>query len=72
MHTLGFGSSRTGAGLGRIRDIFGGRAEIQGLEPGSSPTSGTATPSQEGVFALTRRLGVGRGRGRSSIPGHVD
>jgi len=44
VHTLGFGSGRTGAGLGRIEEVFGGVAEIQGLEPGSSPTSGTCFP----------------------------
>ncbi|BCW66791.1 hypothetical protein NicSoilB4_15540 [Arthrobacter sp. NicSoilB4] len=44
VHTLGFGSGRTGAGLGRIAEVFGGAAEIQGLEPGSSPTSGTCFP----------------------------
>jgi hypothetical protein len=47
VHTLGFGSCRTGAGLARIAEDFGGAAEIQGLEPGSSPTSGT-------VFSLFR------------------
>ena len=31
-------------GLGRIAEVFGGVAEIQGLEPGSSPTSGTCFP----------------------------
>jgi hypothetical protein len=41
VHTLGFGLGRTGAGLARIGDVCGGVAEIQGLEPGSSPTSGT-------------------------------
>ena len=44
VHTLGFGSGRTGAGLGRIAEVFGGVADIQGLEPGSSPTSGTCFP----------------------------
>ena len=32
--TLGFGSGRTGAGLGRITHIFGGGADIVGLESG--------------------------------------
>ncbi len=50
VHTLGFGSGRTGAGLGRIPEVFGGVAEIQGLEPGSSPTSGTVFPQVRGVF----------------------
>ena len=44
VHTLGFGSSRISAGLGRIGDVCGGVAEIQELEPGSSPTSGTCFP----------------------------
>ena len=49
VHTLGVGLGRTGAGLGRIAEVFGGVAEIQGLGPGSSPTSGT-------VFSLFRGL----------------
>ena len=44
VHTLGFGSGRTGAGLGRIGDVSGGVQCLQGLEPGSSPTSGTVFP----------------------------
>jgi hypothetical protein len=51
VHTLGFGSGRTGAGLGRITEVFGGVADIQGLEPGSSPTSGT-------VFSLQGLVGL--------------
>jgi hypothetical protein len=47
---LGFGSGRTGGGLGRIAELFGGMAEIQGPEPGSSPTSGTHNPSSEGFL----------------------
>jgi hypothetical protein len=50
VHTLGFGSARTGGGLGRIAEVFGGVAEIQGLEPGSSPTSGTHNSSSEGFL----------------------
>ena len=49
VHTLGFGSGRTPAGLGRIAGVIGGVAEIPLLEPGSSPTSGT-------VFSLFRGL----------------
>jgi hypothetical protein len=49
VHTLGFGLGRTGAGLGRIAEVFGGVVETQGLEPGLSPTSGT-------VFSLLRGL----------------
>ena len=50
VHTLGFGSGRTGAGLGRIAEVFGGVAEIQGLEPGSSPTPGTVFSAGQGPF----------------------
>jgi len=39
VHTLGFGPGFTGSGLGRISDVFGGVADMQGLESGSSPTS---------------------------------
>jgi hypothetical protein len=44
VHTRGFGSGRTGAGLARIGDVFAGVADLQGLESGSSPTSGTCFP----------------------------
>ena len=44
VHTLGFGSGRTGAGLGRIAYVSAGGRYLQGLEPGSSPTSGTCFP----------------------------
>ncbi|MET3949099.1 hypothetical protein ABIB49_003825 [Arthrobacter sp. UYCu512] len=50
VHTLGFGSGRISAGLGRIAEVFGRVAENQGLEPGSSPTSGTVFPQVRGVF----------------------
>ena len=34
LHTLGFGSGRTGAGLGRIAEVCGGVAELHlGLRP---------------------------------------
>jgi hypothetical protein len=52
VQTLGFGSGRTGAGLGRIAEIFGGVAEIQGQEPGSSPTSGTVFPQVRGLLVF--------------------
>ena len=52
VHTLGFGSGRITAGLGRIADVFGGVADFEGLEPGSSPTSGTVFPQVRGIFAL--------------------
>lgn len=51
VHTLGFGSCRTPAGLCRIAYVSAGVQCLQGLEPGSSPTSGT-------VFSLVRGLGA--------------
>jgi hypothetical protein len=50
VHTLGFGSGRTGGGLGRIADVFGSSPCLQGLECSSSPTSGTHNPSSEGFL----------------------
>ena len=44
VHTLGLGLGRTGAGLGRIPYVSAGGPCLQGLEPGSSPTSGTCFP----------------------------
>jgi hypothetical protein len=44
VHTWGFGFGCTGAGLGRIGEVFGGVADWQGPEPGSSPTSRTVFP----------------------------
>ena len=44
VHTLGHGLGRTGAGLGRIPHVSAGVQCLQGLEPGSSPTSGTCFP----------------------------
>ena len=55
VHTLGHGLGRTGAGLGRIAEDFGGVASIQGLEPGSSPTSGTCFPCS-GAFLVFLRV----------------
>ena len=52
VHTLGFGSGRTGAGLGRIAEVFGGVAEWQGQESGSSPTSGTVFPQVSNLFGV--------------------
>ena len=49
VHTLGPGPGRTGAGLAHIRHVSGGAQCLQGLEPGSSPTSGA-------VFSLFRSL----------------
>jgi hypothetical protein len=44
VHTLGFGSGRTSAGLARTGYVFGSSQCLQGLESGSSPTSGTCFP----------------------------
>ena len=54
MHALGFGLSRIPAGLGRIAEVCGGAAEIQGLEPGSSPTSGTCFPCSGAFWCCLR------------------
>jgi hypothetical protein len=53
VHTLAFGLSLTGAGPGRIAEAFGGVAETQGPERGSSPTSGTVFSLVRGIVALT-------------------
>lgn len=50
VHTLGFGWGRIGGGLGRIAEVFGSSQCLQGLESGSSPTSGTLNPSSEGFL----------------------
>jgi hypothetical protein len=44
VHTLGFGFSRTDAGLGRIAEVSATSQCFQGSESGSSPTSGTCFP----------------------------
>ena len=49
VHTPGFGPGRTGAGLCRIPYVSSGVQCLQGLEPGSSPTSGTVDPLVRGV-----------------------
>ncbi|GAB3557735.1 hypothetical protein GCM10027405_03040 [Arthrobacter alkaliphilus] len=49
VHTLAVGLGRTGAGLGRTRHVFGTSPCFRGLEPGSSPTSGTCFP-RSGAF----------------------
>ena len=46
VHTPGFGSGRTGAGLGRVGDVCGGVPGIQGLEPVSSPPRARVFPVQ--------------------------
>jgi len=53
VNTFGFGSGRTSAGLPRIPHVFAGSRCFQGPECGSSPTSGTHSPSSEGVLLLT-------------------
>jgi hypothetical protein len=52
VHTLGPGLGRTGAGLGRIPYVWAGVQCLQGLEPGSSPTSGTVFPQVRGFFGV--------------------
>ena len=54
VHTLGSGSSRMSAGLDRIGHVCGEMGEIQGLEPGSSPTSGTVFLQVRGFLVLFR------------------
>ena len=49
--TLGHGLGPTGAGLGRIAHVSAGVQCSQGLEPGSSPTSGIVFP-QGRVFLV--------------------
>jgi hypothetical protein len=53
VHTLGCGLGRTSTGLARIRYVFGSSQYLQGLECGSSPTSGTTFSLVRGDFALT-------------------
>ena len=53
VHTFRFGSGRISAGLARIAYVFWTSQCLQGLECGSSPTSGTVDPLVRGVFALT-------------------
>jgi hypothetical protein len=51
VHTLGRGLGRTGVGLGRIADVSWSCQCLEGLEPGSSPTSGTVL-SLQGLVGL--------------------
>ena len=51
VHTWGFGFGCTGAGLGRIGEVFGGVAGLQGWEPGPSPTSRTVFSPFRGLWA---------------------
>jgi hypothetical protein len=50
VHTLGPRLGRTWAELGRIRYVFWSSQCLQGLECGSSPTSGTCFPSSEAIL----------------------
>ena len=50
VHTSGLGLGLTGAGLGRIPYLSEGVQCLQGLEPGSSPTSGTVFPQVRGFL----------------------
>ncbi len=52
VHTFGFGSGRISVGLGRIAYVFGSSQCLQGLECGSSPTSGTVFPQVRGPLGL--------------------
>jgi hypothetical protein len=44
VHTLGFGSGRSGAGLGRIAELFGGVADFRGLDPVRVPPRARVFP----------------------------
>ena len=50
VHTFGFGLGRTSVGSGRIRHVSGSSQCLQGLESGSSPTSGTRVSAAGGLF----------------------
>ena len=54
VHTLGPGLGRTGAGLARIPYVWAGVQCLQGLEPGSSPTSGTVFPQVRSFLVFLR------------------
>jgi hypothetical protein len=49
VYTQGSGLGCTGAGRRRIGEVCGGVADFQGLESGSSPTSGTVVMSRDMV-----------------------
>jgi hypothetical protein len=51
VNRLGLGLGRTSAGLARMRYVFGSSQCLQGLECGSSPTSGTVFPQVRGFLA---------------------
>ena len=52
VHTLGHGLGRTGAGLARIPHVSAGSQCLQGLEFGSSPTSGTVFSHFSGYLGV--------------------
>ena len=60
VRTLGHGlggtgtGTGTGTGLGRIPCVLAGVQCLQGLEPGSSPTSGTVFPQVRGFLVFFR------------------
>lgn len=53
VHAFRVGLARTAAGVARIPHVLESSQCFQGPEFRSSPTSGTAYPSSEGVFALS-------------------
>ncbi len=53
VHTLGLGLGRTGAGLSRIADVFGGVADLQALSPVRVPLRAHVPPSQRPFCSLT-------------------
>lgn len=52
VHTFRFGSGLKDVGLGGISYVFAGSQCLQGLESGSSPTSGTVFPQVSGFLAF--------------------
>jgi hypothetical protein len=52
VHTFGLGLGRTSVELARIAYVFWSSQRLQGLECGSSPTSGTADPLARGDFCF--------------------
>jgi hypothetical protein len=53
VHTFGFGLGRTSVRSGRIPQVSGSSQFLQGLESGSSPTSGTVFPQVRGFRPLS-------------------
>jgi hypothetical protein len=53
VHTFGVELGRTGAGSGRTPHVSGSSQCLQGLECGSSPTSGTVFPQVRGGFGAS-------------------